>query len=76
MSDLGGRENGVGQNNGTNIRTNDRKHAKVYPREARNGILDNKIDYLENKMRSCLKFECRVKKLGYRNWANGPTFFK
>ena len=39
------------QNNGTNIRTNDRKHAKVYPREARNGILDNKIDYLENKMK-------------------------
>ena len=28
-----------------------RKDAKVYPREARNGILDNKIDQLENKIK-------------------------
>ncbi|KAG4986153.1 hypothetical protein JHK82_033762 [Glycine max] len=43
--------NGDGQKNGANIQTSDRKHAKVYPTEARNGILDNKIDYLENKIK-------------------------
>ncbi|KAG4921038.1 hypothetical protein JHK82_049977 [Glycine max] len=43
--------NGDGQKNGANIQTSDRKHAKVYPREARNGILDNKIDQLENKIK-------------------------
>ena len=43
--------NGDAQNNGANIRSSDRKDAKVYPREARNGILDNKIDQLENKIK-------------------------
>ncbi|KAG4954261.1 hypothetical protein JHK87_039855 [Glycine soja] len=43
--------NGDGQKNGANIRTSDKKHAKVYPMKARNGILDNKIDYLENKIK-------------------------
>ena len=43
--------NGDAQNNGANIRSSDRKDAKVYPREARNAILDNKIEHLENKIK-------------------------
>ncbi|KHN10822.1 hypothetical protein glysoja_027435 [Glycine soja] len=48
------KENGVNgdtQNNGGNIRSSDRKDAKVYPREARNAILDNNIEHLENKIK-------------------------
>ena len=43
--------NGDAQNNGANIRSSDKKTAKVYPREARNAILDNNIEHLENKIK-------------------------
>ena len=48
------KENGVNgdvQNNGGNIQSSDRKDAKVYPREARNAILESKIEHLENKIK-------------------------
>ncbi|BAT84825.1 hypothetical protein VIGAN_04228700 [Vigna angularis var. angularis] len=48
------KENGVNgdvQNNGGNIQSSDRKDAKVYPREARNAILDSKIEQMENKIK-------------------------
>lgn len=43
--------NGDAQNNGGNIRSNDRKDGKVYPRDARNTSLDSKIEHLENKIK-------------------------
>ncbi|KAK7336047.1 hypothetical protein VNO77_16575 [Canavalia gladiata] len=43
--------NGDAQNGGGNIRSSDRKDAKIYPREARNAILDSKIEHLENKIK-------------------------
>lgn len=48
------KENGVhgdAQNSGGNIRSIDRKDAKIYPREARNAILDSKLEHLENKIK-------------------------
>ncbi|KAK7311370.1 hypothetical protein RJT34_09476 [Clitoria ternatea] len=48
------KENGINgdtQNNGGNIRISDRKDAKIYPREARNAILNCKIEHLENKIK-------------------------
>ncbi|XP_061356295.1 uncharacterized protein LOC133300730 [Gastrolobium bilobum] len=45
-------ENGINedaQNSGGNIRSIDKKDAKIYPREARNAILERKIEHLENK---------------------------
>nr|KYP63371.1 hypothetical protein KK1_017940 [Cajanus cajan] len=48
------KENGVhgdAQNSGGNIRSIDRKDAKIYPREARNAILDSKVEHLENKIK-------------------------
>ncbi|KAL2320272.1 hypothetical protein Fmac_029241 [Flemingia macrophylla] len=42
--------NGDAQNSGGNIRITDRKDAKIYPREARNAVLDSKIDCLENRI--------------------------
>ncbi|KAJ1417945.1 NT-type C2 domain [Sesbania bispinosa] len=43
--------NGDAQNSGGNIRSSDKKDAKIYPREARNTILDSKIEHLENKIK-------------------------
>ncbi|TKY63089.1 DIL domain containing protein [Spatholobus suberectus] len=48
------KENGVNgdiHNSGGNVRSSDRKDAKIYPREVRNAILDSKIEPLENKIK-------------------------
>ena len=39
------------QNIGGNIRSSDKKDAKIYPREARTAISDSKIEHLENKIK-------------------------
>lgn len=43
--------NGDAQNNGGNISNSDRKDARIYPRDTRNTILNNKVEHLENKIK-------------------------
>ncbi|KAK7260629.1 hypothetical protein RIF29_26847 [Crotalaria pallida] len=42
---------GDAQNRGGNIGSSGKKDAKIFPREARNAILDGKIEHLENKIK-------------------------
>ncbi|XP_061364624.1 uncharacterized protein LOC133308062 [Gastrolobium bilobum] len=47
-------ENGIlgdAQNSGGNSRSNDKRAAKIYPKEARNASLDGKIEHLEKKVK-------------------------
>ncbi|KAJ1391583.1 Serine-threonine/tyrosine-protein kinase, catalytic domain [Sesbania bispinosa] len=42
---------GDAQNSGGTIRSNDKRDAKIYPKEARNANLDGKIEHLEKKIK-------------------------